>query len=1064
MKNSFLADLHIHSHYSRATSKDLTPEHLWVWAQKKGISVVGTGDFTHAGWLSELEEKLEPAGNGLFRLKPELAKNLRSLVPKASVGEVFFVLSSEISNIYKHKGRVRKIHNVILADDFEAVRNFNEVLGKRGNLEADGRPILGITAKELLEISLENIPNGIFIPAHVWTPWFSLFGSRSGYDSIEECFEELTEHIWALETGLSSDPPMNWRLSALDRFLLVSNSDAHSPSKLGREANLFECELSYESIRHALKTGNGFVGTVEFFPEEGKYHLDGHRKCGIRLSPKETIQLGGVCPVCGGMLTVGVLHRVEELADREDGFVPNEAKQFQSLIPLPEIISEIKGKGVNTKTVRQYHENLLSTLGDEFSILTRIPLEDIERATSGIFAEAISRMRQGKVVKEAGFDGEYGKIHLFEPGEIDRLSNGVFSFVQDLPYHTKKDSLGRKGDANAMPQETAFENLPLFGTASSGEHQAEQSKPNEDLPVYLQMLDSDQRKCVQTDSLRVVVQAGPGTGKTRVLVARIAREILEGNTNPSKMVAITFTRKAANQLRERIESFGLPGDSLFVGTFHAFGLMLLRSEPERFGLEEGFGIASSGEVELLLGKILDKQQGAGSIASKIALAKSKYLDVSEFPEEIREVAEELSVLMQRNNLVDLPDLIRLPVAAMVADEDYARMLGERFESLFIDEYQDVSPMQHRLIMEMLLNDSVRLFAIGDKNQSIYGFRGAGPQLIDELANADGVERFSLKRNFRSGVHVVELGNRILDEQVQVAASGGGNAALHPMIYSAATDRAEAEFIAHTIERMLGGTSYFSLDSGRSAGIGSNIAPSDIAVLYRTKAQAELIHAAISALGLPVMMSSGDDIHSNVELAGLITALRRWYGGSNSSGEDEWLPFYSLPRYSPEIELSTVLHILTKQFRLPESIESFLMDSAKGILAADAEQFLADILISKEIDTLSDGVDAVNLMTIHASKGLEFPVVILAGAEDGLLPLFHADIDEERRLFYVAITRAIDMLIITWARKRLIRGVVCKQKLSPFVDSIESMLAQHEESNNKKKKKPSTKDDPELPFL
>ncbi|MGE5841425.1 MAG: endonuclease Q family protein, partial [Deltaproteobacteria bacterium] len=338
----FIADLHIHSHFSRATSKSLVPEDLFVWAQKKGITVIGTGDFTHAGWLSELEEKLEPAETGLYQLKPDLQKAVSNRVPGSCTSPVRFLLSGEISCIYKRAGRTRKVHHVILMPDFESARELNDRLSRIGNLKSDGRPILGLDSRDLLEIVLEASDRSFFIPAHIWTPWFSLFGSNSGFDTIEDCFGDLIGHIHALETGLSSDPDMNRRLSALDDYLLVSNSDAHSPEKLGREANLFDTPLDYDSLVRAMREKKGFEGTIEFFPEEGKYHHDGHRKCRVSLHPLETRRLGGVCPECSKPVTVGVLHRVYELADRQ---TRKFSKPFYSIIPLPEILSEILGCG-----------------------------------------------------------------------------------------------------------------------------------------------------------------------------------------------------------------------------------------------------------------------------------------------------------------------------------------------------------------------------------------------------------------------------------------------------------------------------------------------------------------------------------------------------------------------------------------------------------------------------------------------------------------------------------------------------------------------------------------------
>ena len=327
-----IADLHIHSRYSRATSKNLTPESLYLWAQKKGIHLLGSGDFTHPEWIRELRDKLEPAEDGLWTLKSDIAGNVDSEVPASCRGPVRFIFQTEISTIYKKNGKTRKVHHLILLPDFNSAHKLISRLERIGNLKSDGRPILGLDSRDLLETVLEASEKAIFIPAHIWTPWFSVFGSKSGFDHIEECYGELTPHITALETGLSSDPAMNWRCSGLDQFTLVSNSDAHSPSKLGREANILHIPFSYTSLRHTLVTGEGLAGTIEFFPEHGKYHLDGHRKCQVRMEPEQTIEHNGRCPVCGKALTVGVMNRVVELSDRGSGVMPPHGRPFFCLI------------------------------------------------------------------------------------------------------------------------------------------------------------------------------------------------------------------------------------------------------------------------------------------------------------------------------------------------------------------------------------------------------------------------------------------------------------------------------------------------------------------------------------------------------------------------------------------------------------------------------------------------------------------------------------------------------------------------------------------------------------
>ena len=411
MLMKMIADLHIHSRFSMATSKEGTPENLDFWARKKGISLIGTGDFTHPVWREDLKERLVSEGNGLYRLRDAYVKEESRKFPGEGTR---FVVSGEISSIYKKNGKTRKVHNVILLPSLEAADAMAQRLEKIGNIHSDGRPILGLDSHDLLEMMLDVCPEGILIPAHIWTPHFSVLGAKSGFDSVEECFEELAPYIHALETGLSSDPAMNWRISKLDRYQLVSNSDAHSPSKLGREANLLDIDCSYEGLYRAIQTGEGLEGTVEFFPEEGKYHFDGHRKCGVSLSPVEAERLGGICPVCGKKLTMGVDHRVEQLADRAEGFVKKDGKKYESLVPLPEVISACMGYSTASKKVQGCFEQMIQTLGTEFDILRNVPSEDIKSCAGERIAEGIENVRTGNVKRIPGYDGEYGKIELFD--------------------------------------------------------------------------------------------------------------------------------------------------------------------------------------------------------------------------------------------------------------------------------------------------------------------------------------------------------------------------------------------------------------------------------------------------------------------------------------------------------------------------------------------------------------------------------------------------------------------------------------------------------------------------
>jgi uncharacterized protein (TIGR00375 family) len=428
---NYICDLHIHSKYSRATSKETNIENLNKWARIKGVNILATGDFTHPLWLKELKETLEPAENGLYKFKNQKSKikNQNGFGLNGNHNhqpEVRFILNTEISSIYSKNGKTRKIHNLVFAPSFEIVEKINTHLGWIGNLKSDGRPILGLDAKELAKIVFNISPECMIIPAHAWTPWFSIFGSFSGFNSIEECFEEYTKNIFAIETGLSSDPEMNWRLSKLDKITLISNSDAHSPGKIGREVNILGGEeISYNLIKEAIKQGAyadtssklRIIKTIEFFPEEGKYHWDGHRNCDLCLEPEESLKYNNLCPRCGKPLTIGVMNRVCQLADRKAGERPEKFIPFERMIPLEEIIADVLGIGTGTKGVLEHYKNLIKGLGNEFKVLLSATKGEIASLSMPEIAEAIERVRQGKISIKPGYDGEFGKISVFGNNE-----------------------------------------------------------------------------------------------------------------------------------------------------------------------------------------------------------------------------------------------------------------------------------------------------------------------------------------------------------------------------------------------------------------------------------------------------------------------------------------------------------------------------------------------------------------------------------------------------------------------------------------------------------------------
>jgi DNA helicase-2/ATP-dependent DNA helicase PcrA len=1006
----FHADLHVHSKYSRATSRDLDLEHLAHWAGRKGVGVVATGDFTHPAWRAELKDKLISAEPGLFRLKPEIEQAALATLPPACRSPARFMLAVEISTIYKKAGRTRKIHHLIYAPDFATADRISASLARIGNIASDGRPILGLDSRDLLEITLAASPDAYLVPAHIWTPWFAALGSQSGFDSIEDCYGDLARHIFAVETGLSSDPPMNWRLSMLDRFRLVSNSDAHSPGKLGREATTFDCDLDYFAIRRALETGDGYVGTVEFFPEEGKYHLDGHRKCAVRLAPRETLASGGRCPHCGEPATVGVLHRVEVLADRSEAEAkpPATAGRVASLVPLPEIIAEIVQSGHASKTVERAYDRVITALGPELSILGETPLEDIARADSSLLAEAITRLRAGQVIRESGYDGEYGVIRLFADDELKRLTLGGLLF--DAP-------LARRKKAEAAPPTAAAASPEPLDASAPREHAVGES--------LLAELDPNQRRAAGTIAGPLLIIAGPGSGKTRTLTHRIAHLIAERGVAAENCLAITFTRRAAEEMRERLAHLlGRAADDMAIHTFHSLGLAILRDHPGAAGLSPDFRIADEGERAKLLAAELGIGAGkAQTVLRRISRDKRRgtVSDAEAFTAYQRALAQ--------HGLVDFDDLVSRTVAMLEETPALASALRARLRYISVDEFQDVDAQQYRLL-RLIAPAQGNLCVIGDPDQAIYGFRGADAAAFDHFRrDYPSAAVVRLARNYRSS-------GTIVSAATQVIASGTPNrdtaetmrdAGASIEIRVARNAPAEAEQVARTIEEMIGGHSFFALDSGRAKGTRARLGFADFAVLTRTGGQAAAVAAALDAAGIPVKHSSHEPLAQDPVVRALIAGV----GSGEGPLPERLRQAGERLKAQGETDRVAIEGALTRLLALAETCR-------------EPQGFLDAAAVASEADFFDPRADRVSLLTLHAAKGLEFPVVFIAGLEDGLLPLRFGGVDdaalaEERRLLYVGMTRARDRLILSRALERPWRGRIRRLEPSPFLDDIAAEL-------------------------
>ncbi|ONH33928.1 AAA family ATPase [Pseudofrankia asymbiotica] len=1181
---SFYVDLHVHSRYSRACSRDCDLEHLAWWAARKGISVVGTGDFTHPAWARELEDKLVPAEPGLFRLAPDLERDVLRRLPASCRTATRFMLSTEISTIYKKGDKTRKVHHLLYAPDREAAGRITTALAGIGNLAADGRPILGLDSRHLLEITLQSDPASYLVPAHVWTPWFAVLGSKSGFDAIDDCYGDLGHEIFALETGLSADPEMFWRISGLDRYRLVSNSDAHSPPMLGREATALSCGLDYFAIREALRTGDGYTGTVEFFPEEGKYHHDGHRACGVRFTPEETKATGGVCPACGKPLTVGVLHRVDALADRERSTAPATAGRFRSFVALPEIVGEILGVGPKSKAVAAQVGALVERLGPELGILGDVELAAIGEVGSGELVEAVGRLRRGEVVREAGFDGEYGAIRMFAPGELAGEEATLFDLdtpaaapgakrprksavatpSREQAPDTRDDLLAYEpsspssrpsppepeaasgpgagaepetGSEPATGRERETDPDPETGHEQTTLETAGPAAAGRDVSV-LAGLDPDQRAAAAVADGPLVILAGPGTGKTRTLVHAIAHRVRERGVPAGECLAVTFTRRAAEELAERLEGMlGPDAGQVTATTFHGLGLRVIREQHVRLARGPDVQVADEAIRAELLADALGDTTVAARAAAERRIGVLKRLRALGEPvrgDELAGVLARYDAALREHGLVDLDDLLALPLALLTAEPELAEHYRRRFRHVWVDEYQDVDETQYRLLRVLCPPDG-NLCVIGDPDQAIYSFRGADVGFFLRFEqDFPAARRASLTRNYRSTGTIVAAARSAIapatfvpdrslvavhPEGPDAAAAREKDASNRPeprrrggpggrkvLVRACATEAEEALAVVDTIEEALGGTSFHALDSGLDGSAGSLLSFADIAVLYRTARQAEPVMAALAKRGFPFQRRSHGPLADAPGVAALLAELRDHddappravsaalrdaaaRAGARAAGRGtalaaalaaEELPAEAVPadlsarsgtaRPGPVRGSAMSPSVSEAEIRL--AVE--LLAPAAAAAGEDLARFRTSVSLATEADTLDPRADRISLLTLHAAKGLEFGLVFIIGCENGLLPMswgtrsspdkaaagqaagadLGGDRDrdrdqdaargagaEERRLFFVGITRARARLVLSHVARR--GGSTAARGPSPFLADLDPALLDRE---------------------
>lgn len=1167
--NRYIADLHIHSRFSRATSTRLTLPHLAAWGMVKGLDVIASGDFTHPVWREELRQGLVPdeSGPGLWRLReaPDCARELEDFDlpwavqrPEGGLAGPRFLLQAEVSSIYKKDGAVRKIHNLIFMPDFASADRLCQKLEAIGNLASDGRPILGLDAHHLLDMVLETHPAGVLIPAHVWTPWFSLFGSKSGFDSVEACFGDLSSHIFAMETGLSSDPDMNRLWSHLDRFALVSNSDAHSGENLGREANLFTGEMSYtamfDALRHAAAAGAGgpavpssapcrFDGTLEFFPEEGKYHLDGHRACNVVLDPQETRKLGSICPVCGKPLTVGVLHRVMALADRATP-LNMEGQSFASLIPLPELLGQCLGVGAKSRRVRQRQVEFVRQFGPELGILNIVPEAEL-RQHWDVFGEAVARMRAGRVIRQGGYDGEYGVVRVFDPVETQDLRGGRLHVArldggrQSAPQAAQQESPPAE-DPDPVPRKRRppvalplIEAMRRFAETDASAARLSETAPPAP-PATGLVWTAAQKAALEAGPGPVLVLAGPGSGKTRTLVGRLVR-LLEGGKRPEDVVAVTFTRRAAGELRSRMEkALGIvgaserqPDETANPGTA---GSETENSGPENSGTARE-GVANSAtpsdgaansetvcdattsgetarretadtetadtetsrgetsnaattdtephaptssspaptaprpvpQADTLHALALTRWPGTqptvlteeaartlfaaanpelGSLAlreawNRLNLARESRKATTLDPD-LAAILERYSQLKIKKHQVDFIDLLEQWLERLDKGED-----SPPWTEVLVDEIQDLSPLQLDLVRALLPPSGNGFFGIGDPDQAIYSFRGAQPDVPGTLAAGwPQMQTVSLETSFRSAPGILRAATALLGGAGAcgpLRASRSLRASLH--LFGAPDAAREATWIAERISGMLGGVSHTLADARRRNGPELiSASPGEIAVLVRLKALIAPLAETLRRFGIPCATPEADPFWEEPRVAFLLALAGRRHNRPlpQAVPDPSSLPA-TVWAGGPKALLDQLEG--TPPFDAPFRTSQAFTQLVKAYAAQGSWTALLDWLRTRqELDEVRAVSEQVQIMTLHASKGLEFRAVFLPALEEGLLPLAvgpegpgdlalvdgHDPLDaarvaEERRLFYVGLTRAEEAVFVSHAAQRTLYG-------------------------------------------
>lgn len=1069
---TFLADLHIAAQNSRSAARGISFAQLFAAGYCKGIDLIGTGDCSNPRWLAEMRTQLLPSGDGLFRLRRSYWPKLPP-VAEGNTG-IRFMISGEINTVYIKGEITRKIHHLVCMPDLAEAESFAARLVPYYINDDEGSE-LNLDSRDLLEILLTVSPRAVLIPAHIWHHGDSLFGAKHSFANVEECYGDLAGHIFALETGFDSDPSMNRRISRLDKYALVSNSAANLPEQLGCEANIFAGEMGFSAIFSALagKTA-GFRGTLESFPQAGKYYADGHRKCQCYCSPAESRELRGRCPMCGAKMTRGVESRIAEMADRPAGKKIPGARRFERIIPLITILGELQQLPEKSKSVQQNYQRLLAELAPEMTILRHCPLDELRRVGGELFTRAIEQVRTGEVAIQPGYDGEYGTVTIFSPPERAAIlqnsgNNGILSFTNSA----RNTASGLPGQKNLFPE------LP----------------PN----VSHSGLSDEQRRVVNFPRQPLLVNAGAGSGKTFIMLERMAHLINSESQPASSLLALSCCTRAAREISEQFRTRlpELADDVPLSITFQQVGLRIIAEQHSLLNLPKNIRLLSNEEADELYLRTFDSARLfplATRQEFEELLMKALLFGDDSCPErlcalvaQLREMVPEYLLRKQREGLLDPLDALLLPISLLVEYSDIHEYYQQRWTNLLVDDYQDISRLQY-LLLKLLCSPTTAITAFGDYSQSIVDFRGGDARYMRRFhEDFPGAVELFFTRNYRSCHSIVKASMQLMAGHAaapEMWSNIPGPARIAFTKLPSAEE--ESEYVTQMVESLLGGSSNTTIESARAGEKERlQLGYGDIAVLYRTPQAGEELYQALTNVRIPCQRASRADaflhpqqrqIVAFLQLAAtpaspssaeaLLKAglpgisekaqlrLQRKLSVMNSTNKpiiDRLTAYF--PKDAPLRRLQTSLKVLrTAQALSPEQCLSYAANfyeiSADELAAAHWQtlytharqaQTLADLLATiaqeEDIDLCDPHANRVTLSTIAAAKGREWEVVLLVGCQADNFPNHAQEQAEERRIFNLAITRARRYLFLS----AVMPQETAETTLSPFLQEISKEL-------------------------